>query len=307
MLMNFRLSALLLCLLLIGNGESSGLAAPSPGPVPAPADLPPRTTIYDGPVPDSTGPGDVPYLLAYIPAKGPAPTAAILDFPGGGYAMVSMVNEGENEGAWMRAHGVAVFVLNYRLPHGRSQVPLEDAQRALRWIRQHAPQFNLDPARIGVMGFSAGGHLAATLETHYDAGRPDAADPVERVSCKPDFAVLVYPVITMKEGEAHQHSRDNLLGPQPDAALVAEFSDELHVTPQTPPTILFAAEDDKIVPIQNSRDMYAALQKAGVPSEFQAYPHGGHGFGFGMVPDHSPPGWFDVTLYGWLRKMGVMK
>ena len=261
---------------------------------------PPYTPIYDGPVPYSTSPRDAPHVLEFIPPKGAAPTAAILFCPGGGYGGLAMQHEGTNEGAWLQAHGIAAFVLAYRMPGGRHQVPLSDAQRAMRWVRSKAGEFNVDPKKIGVIGFSAGGHLASTLETHFDAGNPSAADPIDRVSCRPDFAILVYPVITMKAGETHKDTKDRLLGPNPDPALVAYFSNEAQVTAQTPPTILFHAADDNTVPIQNSRDMYDALQKAGVSSEFHQYAHGGHGFGFGASPDYSPRGWFDVTLYGWL-------
>lgn len=268
---------------------------------------PPYTPIYDGQVPYSSDPQDAPHVLEFLPPKGDAPTAAILFCPGGGYGGLAMQHEGTNEGAWLQAHGIAAFVLAYRMPAGRHQVPLSDAQRAMRWVRSKAAEFNVDPNKIGVIGFSAGGHLASTLETHFDAGNPSAPDPIDRVSCRPDFAILVYPVITMKAGETHQGSRDNLLGPNPDSALVANFSNETQVTAQTPPTILFHAADDTTVPIQNSRDMYDALQKASVPSEFHQYTHGGHGFGFGANPDHSPPGWFDVTLYGWLKTQGIIK
>jgi acetyl esterase/lipase len=270
----------------------------------APPGEPPYTPIYDGPVPFSDNPQDAPHVLIYLPENAGKPTPAVLDCPGGGYGGLAMQHEGENEGVWFKAHGIATFVLAYRMPHGRHQVPLSDAQRAMRWIRSQADKFNIDPHKIGVMGFSAGGHLASTLETHFDAGNPSAPDPVDRVSCRPDFAVLVYPVITMKAGETHQGSKDNLLGPNPDPALVAYFSNETQVTAQTPPTILFHAQDDGTVPIQNSRDMYAALQKAGVTSELHEYPTGNHGFGFGNTPDNSPKGWFDVTLYAWLQKMG---
>ena len=273
----------------------------------APPGEPPYTPIYDGPVPYSDSPQDAPHVLIFLPPKGEAPTAAVLDCPGGGYSGLAMQHEGTNEGAWFQAHGMATFVLAYRMPHGRHEVPLSDAQRAMRWIRSQAGKFNIDPHKIGVMGFSAGGHLASTLETHFDAGNPNAPDPIDRVSCRPDFAVLVYPVVTMKAGVTHQGSRDNLLGPNPDPALVEHFSNETQVTAQTPPTILFHAVDDGAVPIQNSRDMDAALKKAGVSSELHEYPTGGHGFGFGATPDNSPQGWFDVTLYDWLKKHGFAK
>jgi len=155
--------------------------------------------------------------------------------------------------------------------------------------------------------FSAGGHEAATVATHFNAGQPNAADPVERVSSRPDFAILVYAVISMQDGITHAGSKANLLGPQPDPALVASLSNVTQVTAQTPPTVLFHAVDDEPVAVENSRALHAALQKAGVPSELHEYPNGGHGFGFGAKPDHSPRGWFDVDLYAWLRKMGLAR
>jgi acetyl esterase/lipase len=272
--------------------------------VAAPPGEPAYTPIYDGAVPFADNPQDAPHVLIYLPPNTGKPTPAVLDCPGGGYGGLAMQHEGENEGVWWKTHGIATFVLAYRMPHGRHQVPLSDAQRAMRWIRSQATKFNINPDKIGVMGFSAGGHLASTLDTHFDAGNPNAPDPVDRVSCRPDFAVLVYPVITMKAGETHQGTHDNLLGPNPDPALVHEFSNEEQVTAQTPPTILFASVDDGTVPIQNSRDFLAALSKAGVPGELHEYSKGGHGFGFGATPDNSPKGWFDETLYDWLKRNG---
>jgi len=302
-LVTLFLASLLMSIPSFGDTSIAAIA-PAPTPPPSPA----FTPIYDGTAPDSQGTQDkdAPHVLMYVPPKGAAPTSAIIICPGGGYAGLAMDHEGRNEANWLMNHGIAAFVLQYRLPAQgyRHPIPMHDGQRAIRWVRSQAGKFNIDPHKIGIMGFSAGGHEASTLDTHFDAGNPAAPDPVDRVSCRPDFAVLVYAVITMKAGETHQGSKDNLLGPNPDPALVAYFSNELHVTAQTPPTILFASVDDGTVPIQNSRDMYAALQKAGVSSELHEYPTGGHGFGFGATPDNSPKGWFDVTLYAWLKKMG---
>ena len=267
------------------------------------------TPLWNGPAPQShgTGPNDTPTITSFLPADATAPTSAILICPGGAYAMLAGAYEGANEAKYFQAHGVAAFVLKYRLPTKgyRHPVPMLDVQRALRLIRSHAADWKLDPAKIGVMGFFAGGHLASTLDTHFDAGDPQATDPVDQVSCRPDFAVLVYPVISMKIGITHMGSRNNLLGPNPDPALVDSLSNETQVTPQTPPTILIDVTDDKVVPVENSRLMYAALQKAGVPSALQEYPHGGHGFGYGNKVDHSPPGWLDKA-YDWLKSQGLV-
>jgi acetyl esterase/lipase len=265
--------------------------------------------LWDGPAPQShrTAPNDIPTLTVFLPEKAAQATSAIVICPGGGYAGLSFDTEGINEAKWFQEKGVAAFVLKYRLPVNgyRHPVPLLDAQRAIRLVRNHAADWNINPAKIGIMGFSAGGHLASTVDTHFDTGNASATDPVDRQSCRPDFAVLVYPVISMKDGITHPGSKLNLLGPNPDPALVASLSNETQVTPQTPPTLLVFADDDKAVPPENSRLMYAALQKAGVPSALQEYPHGGHGFGFGAKPDHSPPGWLDKA-YDWLKGLGFM-
>jgi acetyl esterase/lipase len=198
----------------------------APGSVP----VPPLTPIYDGTAPDAKGTQDkdAPHVEIYVPDKGAAPSSAVIICPGGGYGGLSMDYEGRFEANWFKDHGIAAFVLQYRLPSQgyRHPVPMHDGQRAIRWVRFNAGKYNIDPHKIGIMGFSAGGHEASTLETHFDAGNPSASDPVDRESCRPDFAVLVYPVITMKAGETHQGSKDNLLGPNPDPALVANLSND---------------------------------------------------------------------------------
>jgi acetyl esterase/lipase len=277
-------------------------------PFPANAAIPPWTPIYEGTAPDSQGTQDkdAPHVEVYLPPKGASPTSAIVICPGGGYSGLALDHEGRFEAVWLNAHNIAAFVLQYRLPAQgyRHPIPMHDGQRAMRWVRYNAAKFNIDPSKIGVMGFSAGGHEASTIDTHFDAGNPNAPDPVDKVSCRPDFGVLVYAVISMKPGITHQGSHDNLLGPNPDPALVENLSNETQVTANTPPTILFHAIDDNVVPIQNSRDFLAALSKAGVQGELHEYSHGGHGFGFGATPDGSPKGWFDETLYAWLKRNG---
>jgi acetyl esterase/lipase len=265
--------------------------------------------LWSGPAPQTHGSEekDIPTLTLFLPGHATGATSAIIICPGGAYMALSMTNEGFNEARYFQARGVAGLVLKYRLPANGypHPVPLLDAQRAFRLARSHATDWNLDPSKIGVMGFSAGGHLASTVETHYDAGNPQAADPVDKLGCRPDFAVLVYPVISMKDGLTHEVSKRNLLGPDPDPALVENLSNETQVTPQTPPTILVHAVDDGAVPIANSRLMYAALQKAGVSSRLDEYPTGGHGFGYGANPDRSPAGWLD-KVYDWLKGQGFV-
>jgi acetyl esterase/lipase len=268
----------------------------------------PMAPLWSGPAPQShgTAPKDTPRLYAYLPRNAATPTPAIIICPGGGYAKLSFEHEGISEAEWFQQRGVAAFVLFYRLPIDgyRHPVPMLDLQRAIRLVRSRAGEWNLDPHKVAIMGFSAGGHLASTVDTHFDAGDPNAPDPVDRLSCRPDFTVLVYPVITLEvPGVTHQGSKLNLLGPNPDPALVHTLSKNTQVTPQTPPTLLVQAEDDKTVPIQNSRLMLAALQKAGVPCALQEYPHGGHGFGFGPNQKSAPPGWLDHAD-AWLQAQG---
>jgi acetyl esterase/lipase len=251
-----------------------------------------------------SGARDIPSLTIF-PARGPGPAPAIIIYPGGGYAMLAEPEEGANIAEWFQERGWAAFVLKYRLPADgyRHPIPLLDAQRALRLVRRRAPSWKIDPERVGIMGFSAGGHLAATLATHFDVGQPSAFDPVDKPGCRPDFAVLVYPVISMRAGAAHGGSRDNLLGPDPDPALVAELSSDEQVTAQTPPTLVVSSPADEMVPFRNSELMFAALQKAGVPSALHSYPGLRHGWA-GRVPDIGPPGWLD-RVTDWLAGQGI--
>lgn len=214
------------------------------------------------------------FITLHRPEK-PNGTAIVI-CPGGGYGGLVTGAEGHGIAAWLNRHGITGVVLEYRLPAGRSHVPLYDAQRAIRTVRANAKAWNLDPARIGIMGFSAGGHLASTAGTHFDAGKEDATDPVQRISCRPDFLILVYPVITMG-GKGHSGSRANLLGKNPDAKLVDLFSNEKQVTEKTPPTFLAHAKDDKPVPPENSQMFYDALKANKVPAHYLELPSGGHG------------------------------
>jgi hypothetical protein len=217
-------------------------------------------SLWNGhaPVGDGTFQTEDPEITFY-PAPHPNGAAAVI-CPGGGYGGLV----------------IGGIVLKYRLPHGHAMVPLLDAQRAVRMARFHSKDWAIDPKRIGIFGFSAGGHVASTEGTHFDAGSPKSDDPVERVSCRPDFMVLVYPVITMGE-KGHAGSRKNLLGPDPTPELIEKFSNEKHVTPETPPTFLAHAENDTVVPAENSRMFYEALQANKVPSKYLPLPSGGHG------------------------------
>ncbi|MBI1896072.1 MAG: alpha/beta hydrolase [Acidobacteria bacterium] len=196
------------------------------------------------------------------------------------------------------------IVLKYRLgPRYRHPAPLNDAQRAIRMVRSRAAEFKIDPKRIGIWGFSAGGHLAATAATHFDSGRPNSADPVERAGSRPDFAILCYPVISFRE-YAHAGSRRNLLGDHPDPKLVENLSNETQVTPETPPTFLFHTNDDPGVPVENSVLFYLALRRAKVPAEMHIYEHGRHGVG--LAPGDPVLSTWPPRLADWLRVRGII-
>ena len=216
-------------------------------------------------------------VTVHLPEAGKATGAAMVICPGGGYGGRVVEGEGHGIARWLNAHGIAGVALEYRLPAGDYHRPLLDVQRAIRVVRSHAAEWKLDARRIGIVGFSAGGHLASTAGTHFDAGNEKAADPVERLSCRPDFMVLVYPVITMGE-KTHGGSRRNLLGPAPSAELMDLFSNEKQVTEKTPPAFLTHARTDAVVPVAHSQMFYEALKAKGVPAELQEFPKGNHGF-----------------------------
>lgn len=202
--------------------------------------------------------------------------AALVICPGGGYSNLVKGPEGHGIGEWLNKHGITGIVLEYRLPKGNSSVPLLDAQRAIRTVRSRAAEWGIDPKRIGIIGFSAGGHLASTAGTHFDAGNPNATDAIERVSCRPDFMILVYPVISMGE-KGHLGSRNNLLGKEPKPELVELFSNEKQITRETPPAFLTHAVDDKVVPPDHSRMFHEAMRANGLEAKYLELPSGGHG------------------------------
>lgn len=247
-----------------------------------------------------TEPTDQPGFWVYKPANRQAPGAAVVVCPGGGYGHLALGHEGHDVARWYNEHGVTAFVLRYRIsPRYRHPAPLQDAQRAIRKVRAKADSYGVDPARIGIMGFSAGGHLASTAGTHFDAGASDAADPIDRVSCRPDFLVLGYPVISFTTDYTHVGSRRNLLGENPDKALVESLSNEKQVTAETPPTFMFHTSEDAGVPPENSILFYMALRRAKVPAELHIYEKGQHGVG--LAPkDPILSSWPD-RLADWLK------
>ncbi len=248
---------------------------------------------------------DKPSLTIYLPPADKANGTAVVVCPGGGYGMLATGHEGKDPADWLNRHGITAFVLRYRLgPRYHHPAPIQDAQRALRLVRSRAKEWNLDPKRIGIWGFSAGGHLASTLATHFDDGKPDADDPIERVSCRPDFAILCYPVITLRPPVTHDGSRRNLLGANPDESLVASLCNDEQVTEKTPPTFLFHTDEDKAVPPENSILFYQALRKKKVPVELHIYETGPHGIGLGFGRG-AVSSWPD-QLAGWLQTRGLL-
>jgi acetyl esterase/lipase len=242
-----------------------------------------RIPLWDRGAPGTptTKPEDEPVLLLSRPAADAATRTAVIVCPGGGYVNLAMDHEGRQIADWFNSLGVTAFVLQYRNSKTGHQhpVPMMDGQRAIRTVRARATEWNIDPAKIGVMGFSAGGHLASTLATHFDRGQTDAADPIDRVSSRPDFLILCYPVITMTAPYMHRGSRDNLLGRESNDELARKLSNDLQVTAETPPTFIFQTDADRPVPAENCVAFYLALRKAGVPAEMHIYQDGQHGVG----------------------------
>lgn len=233
-------------------------------------------------------------------AANPNGTAAII-CPGGGYGGLVTGAEGHGIAKWLNGHGITGIVLEYRLPNGRSEVPLLDAQRAIRTARANAFKWKIKADRIGIIGFSAGGHLASTAGTHFDAGQSRAKDPVDRASSRPDFMILVYPVVTMGVG-THGGSRTRLLGKDPSPALIKRFSNEQQVTKETSPAFLAHAVDDKPVPVAHSRNFFKALKAKGVPAKYLELPDGGHGLNRYQGPRWDA--WQKQSLQ-WLAGLGL--
>jgi acetyl esterase/lipase len=258
-------------------------------------------------------PGDIPtltpYLVDALPAKPPQPgRTAVVVCPGGGYAGLAP-HEGEGYALWLNQHGIDAFVLNYRLGSNGYRHPamLQDAARAVRTVRAHAGEWQIDPRRVGIMGSSAGGHLASTLLTHSDPGIPSSSDPIERQSSRPDFGILCYAVITMGRF-THQGSKDNLLGRNPSPELVNLLSNEKQVTEGTPPCFIWHTGEDRTVPVENSLAFAAALRACHVPFDLHIYEKGGHGMGLGKSttdPARLHP-WTDDLLY-WLNERHLLQ
>jgi acetyl esterase/lipase len=263
--------------------------------------------LYPKGAPGAMGdtPADKPTLSLYLPPADKANGTAVVVCPGGGYGGLADGHEGKEPAEFLNKLGVAAFVVRYRLgPRYHHPAPLQDAQQALRIVRSRAKEFNIDPGRIGIWGFSAGGHLASTAATQWEDGKPDAEDPVARVSSRPDFAILCYPVITLEPPYAHMGSRNNLLGKDADPKLVESLCNERRVTEKTPPTFLFHTGTDTAVPPENSILFYQALRKAKVPAELHIYEKGPHGVGLASK-DEVLSSWPD-RLTAWLKSRGLL-
>jgi len=276
--------------------------------------------LWTGEIPNSQKSGDVemveyvshtslslvqiPDIKVFLPTKSNSTGQALIICPGGGYSRLAYDWEGLDYAKYLNTIGVAGIVLKYRLPVSKSNVipyksPLLDIQRAIRITRFNAVKWNIDPNKIGVMGSSAGGHLASTAGTHFDHGNVDAKDSIDKMSCRPDFMILMYPVITFTEPSMHKGSRDNLLGKDTNPKLAAEFSNELQVTDDTPPAFIVHADDDKGVPVENTLLFYAALRKHKISAELHIYSEGGHGFALGVNKGHIE--FWPKACHEWLK------
>lgn len=290
---------------------ASAHAQPVPSALPQAAKPPAFTEGQIVPLWENDAPGalgkedsDTPTIAVYRAPQRPNGTSVIIA-PGGAYGALAMVYEGRQEAYWFNSMGVTAFVLKYRLgPRYRHPIELGDAQRAIRTVRARAKEFGVLPDRIGMMGFSAGGHLTSTAGTHFDDGKPDAPDPIDRVSSRPDFLILAYPVVSFDPAITHAGSVRNLLGDSPDPKLIEDLSNELRVTERTPPTFLFHTANDGAVPVENSVRFFLALRKAKVPAEMHIFESGPHGVGMALY-DPALAQW-PALLANWLRARGLL-
>ncbi|MBI2826857.1 MAG: alpha/beta hydrolase [Planctomycetia bacterium] len=267
----------------------------------------PQILLWPDGAPGAVGSEDTDKPCVWL-HRAPAETAgggAVVVCPGGGYRGLAMSYEGHEVAQWFNELGVTAVVLRYRLaPRYHHPAPMSDAQRAVRLVRSKAAEWGVDPARIGIMGFSAGGHLASTVATHFDDGNASAADAIDRAGCRPDFAILAYPVIAMSGEYMHRGSRDNLLGENPPQSLIDNLSNEKQVTERTPPTFLFHTAADKGVPAENSLMFFQALRRAGVPGELHIYESGPHGVG--LARKNPVLSTWPECLATWLESRGLL-
>ena len=296
-------------LLVVAGLATSGIPVALFAAEPNPAVEPKTVLLWPDGAPGALGAEekDKPKLIEYVLPQAQSSGTAIVICPGGGYGGLAMDHEGHQIARWLNSLGVSAFILDYR-HRGKGYghpAPLQDAQRAIRVVRAGAKDFHIEPNQIGLLGFSAGGHLTSSAGTHFEPGQTDSPDPALQVSSRPDFLVLCYPVISFVSECAHKGSRRNLLGENPDEDLVKNMSSELQVTKETPPSFLFHTSEDAGVPPENSLLFYLALQKAGVPAELHVYEKGRHGLGLAL----ETPGTADWSprLETWLRTRGLLK
>lgn len=287
----------LLLFVIVAAGADRAAAGDAPEPI----------LLWPGGAPGAVGEEDAdrPSIRIYAAPETAATGTAIVVCPGGGYGGLAMDHEGQQVARWLNSIGVTAAVLKYRLgPRYRHPAPLQDVQRAVRYMRAHSSDLQLAATRIGVMGFSAGGHLASTVSTHFDAGDPNAEDAIERASCRPDFSVLCYPVISFEAPYTHKGSVRNLLGEAPDPQLLHSLSNETQVTDQTPPAFIFHTAEDPGVPVQNALAYYAALIEHKIPAELHVYQNGPHGVG--LAPGDPVLSTWKERLADWLRMGGFL-
>jgi acetyl esterase/lipase len=302
----FTLHTLAILVLSTSQAWAQPPAAPVRQTSPNPNADPQAIPLWEGAAPGAQGTEDAdrPTITLYRPRTSTSGTALIIA-PGGGYVALASNHEGRQVASLVNAMGVTAFVLKYRLgPKYRHPIEIGDAQRAIRLVRARAQEFSISTDRIGLMGFSAGGHLAATAGTHFDNGNPSAADPVDRVSSRPDYLVLAYAVVSFNPAITHAGSVRYLLGENPDPKVIEELSNERHVTAQTPPTFLFHTTADTAVPSENSVEFYLAAKKAKVPVEMHIFENGPHGVGLAMN-DPALSAW-PTLLMNWLRGRGLL-
>ncbi len=244
-------------------------------------------------------------MYVYLPEKEKNTGAAVVICPGGGYMIEAMDHEGFDMAKWLQSKGIAGIVLKYRLPYGHHEIPSGDARQTMRIVRMNAKEWGIDPDKIGIAGSSAGGHLASTVGTRFDMGNYQSNNPLERMSCRPDFMLLLYPVISFNESIGHMGSRKNLIGEGNDWKLAKQYSNELNVTKETPQTFLILADDDISVPPQNSVEFYLALKKFDIPAEMHIFQEGGHGFG--MTKKNLPVDQWPDLFYNWLKAQKIVK
>jgi acetyl esterase/lipase len=243
-------------------------------------------------------------MYVYLPGEEKNTGAAVVICPGGGYWIEAMDHEGYEIAEWLKSEGIAGIVLKYRLPYGNHEVPSSDARRAMRIVRNHAKEWGINPDKIGIAGSSAGGHLASTVGTRFDYGNKQSTDPLEQLSCRPDFMLLLYPVISFNEEVGHMGSRKNLIGEGNDWKLAKQYSNELNVTEETPPCFLILSDDDRSVIPQNSVDFYLALKKYDIPAEMHIFQKGGHGYG--ITKKNQPADMWPQLFLNWLKALEII-